>query len=176
MIVDVRYVFVLECQVWNQDHTAFLRLLCVFWRSKPMPFAWCLWGFDSLLLASSKSQTQQLGPDRSRYRVRSNGSCWYTYIEEMLDIQHLPSNWSDEKNSKDLLEVVLQQNEYASMLPIQHPEYIILGPIWPFANTLLKYNMWVHDADVVDTLFLAFLHLHPTRLKIKRGDEKAQNQ
>jgi len=75
----------------------------------------------------------------------------------MLDIQHLPSNWSDEKNSKDLLEVVLQQNEYASMLPIQHPEYIILGPIWPFANTLLKYNMWVHDADVVDTLFFGIL-------------------
>ena len=151
-------------------------LLCVFWGTETMPFAWCLWEIDSFLLAPSKSWTPQLKPDRSWSRVGSSRSCWYTYIEEMLDIQHLPSNWSDEKNSKDLLEVVLQQNEYASMLPIQHPEYIILGPIWPFANTLLKYNMWVHDADVVDTLFLAFLHLHATRLKIKRGDEKAQNQ
>ena len=71
----------------------------------------------------------------------------------MLDIQHLPSNWSDEKNSKDLLEVVLQQNEYASMLPIQHPEYIILGTIWPSAYTLLVYNKWVHEADVVDPFF-----------------------
>ena len=80
MTVDVRYVFVPECQVWNQDHMVFLRLLCVFWRSEPMPFVWCLWGFDSLLLASSKSQTPQLGPDRSRYKARSSGSCWYTHI------------------------------------------------------------------------------------------------
>ena len=151
--VDVRYVFISAHQVWNKDHTTLMWLICVFWGTEPMPFAWCLWELDSFLLASSKSLTPQLGSDQSRYRARSSGSCWYTYIEEMLDIQHLPSNWSDEKNSKDLLEVVLQQNEYASMLPIQHPEYIILGPIWPSANTLLKYNMWVHDADVVDTLF-----------------------
>ena len=86
MTVDVRYVFVSEIQVWNKDHTVFLRLLCVFWWSEPMPFAVCLWGFDILLLGTSKSQTELLGPDQSRYRARSSGSCWYTYIDEMLDI------------------------------------------------------------------------------------------
>ena len=62
LIVDVQYVFVLESQVWNKDHTVFLRLLCVFWWSEPMPFAVCLWGFDILLLGTSKSRTQLLGP------------------------------------------------------------------------------------------------------------------
>ena len=54
MTVDVRYVFVSEIQVWNKDHTVFLRLLCVFWWSESMPFAWCLWGVDSFLFGFVK--------------------------------------------------------------------------------------------------------------------------
>jgi len=64
---------------------------------------------------------------------------------------------------KDSLEVVRQQNECAIVLPIQGHEYIILGPIWLFAYTLLMYNIWVHEADVVDPLLPAFLHFHPAR-------------
>jgi len=40
-----------------KDHTACLWLLCVFWGSEPIPFGGCLWGFDFLLLISSKSRT-----------------------------------------------------------------------------------------------------------------------
>ena len=143
MTVDVWYVFVLESQVWNKDHTALTWLLCVFWWTEPMPFAWCLWDLDSFLLASSKSRTPQLGPDRSRYRARSSGIYWHTYIDELLDI-YLLSDWSDEKKSKDSLEVVRQQNECTSLLLIQGHEYIVLGSIWPFLYTILIYNIWVH--------------------------------
>ena len=85
--VDVRYVFVSESQVWNKDHMAFLRLLCVFWWNEIyLAFAWCLWGFDIVLLAFSKSRTQQPGAHQSRYRARSSESCWNIYIDEVLDI------------------------------------------------------------------------------------------
>jgi hypothetical protein len=66
-------------------------------------------------------------------------------------------------------EVVRQQNECTSMLPIQGPEYIILGPIWPSVYTILVYNIWVHEADViVPFLRHSFtFNLHDT--KKKRG-------
>ena len=60
------------------------------------------------------------------------------------------------------------------MLPIQGHEYIILGPIWPGAYTLLMYSIWVHEAYVVDPVLPAFLRFHPARLQIKGGDEKAK--
>ena len=60
------------------------------------------------------------------------------------------------------------------MLPIQGHEYIILGPIWLGAYTLLMYNIWVHEAYVVDLVLPAFLHFHPARLQIKGGNEKAK--
>jgi hypothetical protein len=71
------------------------------------------------------------------------------------------------------LEVVRQQNECISMLPIQGPKYIVLGPIWPSIYTILVYNIRVHEADVIVPLSLKFFHLHPTRYKKKREDEKA---
>jgi hypothetical protein len=58
------------------------------------------------------------------------------------------------------------------MLLIQGHEYIILDPIWPFLYTILIYNMWANEADVVDPFFLAFFQLHPTRFKIKKGRER----
>ena len=45
---------------------------------------------------------------------------------------------------------------------MQGPEYVVLSPIRPLADTLLMYIIWVYEADVVDPFFLAFLHLHPT--------------
>jgi hypothetical protein len=65
--------------------------------------------------------------------------------------------------SKYSLEVVRQQNECTSMLPIQDPEYIVLDPIWPSVYTILIYNIRVHEADVIVPLSSAFFHLHPTR-------------
>ena len=88
MIADVRYVFVPAYQGRFQDHTTFLWLL-----SEPMPFGGCLWGFDIVLLASSKSRTPQLEPDWSQCRARSSGSCWYTYIDGMLDILIVKLKW-----------------------------------------------------------------------------------
>jgi hypothetical protein len=49
------------------------------------------------------------------------------------------------------------------MLPIQDPKDIVLGPISPFVYTILVYNIWVHEADVIVPLSSAFFHLHPTR-------------
>ena len=105
MTVDLQYIFVPKSQVWNEDHTILTWLLCVFWWRVPMPFAWCLWGFDILVLDSSKSRTPQLGTDRSWYRARSSGICWYTYIDEMLDIYFLSDWWSDEKSQRTHLKL-----------------------------------------------------------------------
>jgi hypothetical protein len=66
------------------------------------------------------------------------------------------------KESNYSLEVVQQQNECTSILPIQDPKYIILGPIWPSVYTILIYNIWVHEADVIVLPSSAFFHLHPT--------------
>ena len=75
-----------------------------------------------------------------------------------------------EKESKDLLDVVRQQNECTSILPIQGPEYIVLGPIWIFKYIFLVYNIRVHEADVIETPLAAFLHLPPIHdTKEKRG-------
>ena len=52
------------------------------------------------------------------------------------------------------------------MLPIHGREYNILGAIWPFAYRVLIYDMGINEDDVVDPLFSAFLHLHPTQLEI----------
>ena len=105
MTVDLQYIFVPKSQVWNEDHTILTWLLCVFWWRVPMPFIWCLWGFDILVLDSSKSRTPQLGTDRSWYRARSSGICWYTYIDEMLDIYLLSDWWSDEKSQRTHLKL-----------------------------------------------------------------------
>ena len=48
---------------------------------------------------------------------------------------------------------------------MQGPEYIVLGPIRPFPDTLLMYTIWVYEADVMVPFSLAFLNLHPTCLK-----------
>ena len=64
---------------------------------------------------------------------------------------------------KGLTRSCSQQNECAIVLPIQGHEYIILGLIWLFAYTLLMYNIWVHEAYVVDPVLFAFLRFHPAR-------------
>ena len=55
------------------------------------------------------------------------------------------------------------------------PEYVVLGPIMPFPDTLLMYIIWVNEADVIVLFFLAFLNLHLRRLKKKEEDEKTHN-
>ena len=60
------------------------------------------------------------------------------------------------------------------MLPIHGHEYNIRGTSWPFAYRLFIYDMWINEADVVDPLFSALLHLHPTRLEIEGRAEKLQ--
>jgi hypothetical protein len=66
----------------------------------------------------------------------------------MLGILFIKLNgWKIE--SKDLLEVVRQQNECTHILQIQNHEYIILGPIWPFEYIIHVYNIWVYEAGVV---------------------------
>ena len=60
------------------------------------------------------------------------------------------------------------------MLPIHGREYNILGAIWPFEYRVLIYDIWINEANVLDPLFPAFLHLHPTRLEIEERDEKPQ--
>ena len=55
------------------------------------------------------------------------------------------------------------------------PEYVVLGPIRPFPDTLIMYIIWVYEADVIVPFFLAFFILHPTRLKKKKEDEKTHN-
>ena len=142
-------VFLLESQVWIEDDTTYLRLLCVFWWREPMPFAWCLWGFDGLILASSKSRTQQAGPNWSRYKARSSERCWYTYIDEMLDI-YLLSIWGDEKKSNDSLEVVQEQACCLSWPWIYRSDLTIS------LHYSHLYNLWVYEADVVDLFFFAF--------------------
>ena len=66
------------------------------------------------------------------------------------------------KKIKNSLEVLRKQNELTSILLMQGPEYVVLGPIRPFPDTLLMYIIWVYEADVVDPFFLALLHHHPT--------------
>jgi hypothetical protein len=74
--------------------------------------------------------------------------------------------------SKYSLEVVRQQNECTSMLPIQGPKYIILGLIWPSGYTILVYNIRVHEADVIVPLSShSFTFI--LRNRKKRGYEKA---
>ena len=36
---------------------------------------------------------------------------------------------------------------------MQGPEYVVLGPIRPFPDTLLMYIKWVYEVDVVDLFF-----------------------
>ena len=74
------------------------------------------------------------------------------------------------KKIKNSLEVVRKQNVLASILLMQGPEYVVLGPIRPFLDILLMYITWVYEADVIYPFSLAFLNLHPTRLKIKEEE------
>ena len=92
----------------------------------------------------------------------------------MLDIYtHIYSEVK--KKHKNSLEVVRKQNVLTSILPMQGPEYVVLGPIRPFPDTLLMYIIWVYEADVIEPFSLAFLNLHHTRLKKKKEDEKTHN-
>ena len=78
-------------------------------------------------------------------------------------------------NINNSLEVARKQNELISILLMQGPEYVVLDPIRPFPDTLLMYIIWVYEADVIVPFSLAFLNLHPTRLKKKEEDEKTHN-
>ena len=92
--------------------------------------------------------------------------CWiyiYTYIIK------------SRKKIKNSLKVVREQNVLTSILPMHGLEYIVLGPIRPFPDTLLMYIICVYEADVIVPFFLAFLNLHPTRLKQKEEDDKIHN-
>ena len=92
----------------------------------------------------------------------------------MLDIYtHIYSEVK--KKDKNSLEVVRKKNILTSILLMQGLEYVVLGPIRPFPNTLLMYIRWVYEADVIYPFSLAFLNLHPTRLKMKEEDEKTHN-
>jgi len=93
--INVWIVFIPKSHVWYEVQMACLWLLCVFWESELMPFGGCLRDFDILSVISSKSPTPQLGLDQSWYRARSSENCWYTYIDEMLDI--LTIKLKDEK-------------------------------------------------------------------------------
>ena len=86
MTLDAWIIFISESQFWYKDHLACLWLLCAFWGSEPMPFGGCIWGFDILLLISSKSRPPQLRLDQSWYRGGPSENCWYTYTDEILDI------------------------------------------------------------------------------------------
>ena len=55
---------------------------------------------------------------------------------------------------------------------MQGLEYVVLGPIRPFPDTLLMYIIWVYEADVIVPFFLVFLNLHPTRLKRRKRMRK----
>ena len=99
----------------------------------------------------------------------------HIYVYEMLDIYIHIYIVKSRKKIKNSLEVVRKQNELTIILLMQGSEYVVLGPIRPFPDTLLMYIIWVYEADVVDPFFLAFLHLHPTRLKMKGADKKTHN-
>ena len=79
------------------------------------------------------------------------------------------------KKIKNSLEVVRKQNVLTSILLMQGHEYVVLGPIRPFPDTLLMYTIWVYEADAIVPFSLAFLNLHPTRSKKKEEDEKTHN-
>ena len=79
------------------------------------------------------------------------------------------------KKIKNSLKVVWKQNELTSILLMQGPEYVVLGPIRPFPDTLLMYIIWVYEADVIVPFSLALLNLHPSQLKKKEEDEKTHN-
>ena len=100
-------------------------------------------------------------------------SCTYMYKKCWIYI-HIYTVKS-RKKIKNSLEVVRKQNELTSILLMQGPEYVVLGPIRPFPDTLLMYITWVYEADVIVPFSLAFLNLHPTRLKMKEEDEKTHN-
>ena len=100
-------------------------------------------------------------------------SCTYMYKKCWIYI-HIYTVKS-RKKIKNSLEVVRKQNELTSILLMQGPEYVVLGPIRPFPDTLLMYIIWVYEADVVVSFSLAFLNLRPTQLKKKEEDKKTHN-
>ena len=53
------------------------------------------------------------------------------------------------KKIKNSLEVVQKQNVLISILLMQGPEYVVLGPIRPFPDTLPMYIIWVYEANVI---------------------------
>ena len=79
------------------------------------------------------------------------------------------------KKIKNSIEVVRKHNVLTSILPRRGPEYVVLGLIRPFSDTLLMYIIWVYEANVIVPFSLVFLNLHPTRLKKKEEDEKTHN-
>ena len=70
--------------------------------------------------------------------------CWI-YIHTYIYIYIVKSR----KKIKNSFEVVRKQNVLTSILPMQGPEYVVLGPIRPFLDTLLMYIIWVYEADVI---------------------------
>ena len=79
------------------------------------------------------------------------------------------------KKDKELTRSCTETECIASILLMQGKEYVVLGPIRPFPDTLLMYIIWVYEADMIYPFSLAFLNLHPTRLKMKEEDEKTHN-
>lgn len=63
-------------------------------------------------------------------------SCTYMHKKCWIYIQ-----WSQEKKIKNSLEVVLKQNVLLSILLMQGPEDVVLGPIRPFPDTPHVYYM-----------------------------------
>ena len=74
-------------------------------------------------------------------------SCTYMYKKCWIYI-HIYTVKS-RKKIKNSLEVVRKQNELTSILLMQGLEYVVLGPIRPFPDTLLMYIIWVYEADVI---------------------------
>ena len=162
------------CQDWNQVHSALTWLLIVFWGTEIMPFAWCLWDFDIFLLASSTSRIPWLGTDRSRSQVGSSGNCWYTWLEEMLDIYLY--YWQIEviKKIKGLTRSCTAIEWMCDRAAHSRPWIYYSRSDLAICIHLLMYNIWVHEAYVVDPVLPVFLRFHPARLQIKGGDEKAK--
>jgi hypothetical protein len=83
----------------------------------------------------------------------------------------LLSNWREENRVKVLTWSCTATEWMYKYAAIQSPAYIVLGPLWPSVCSILVYNIWVQEADVIVPLSLAFFHLHPTRYKKNRGWE-----
>jgi len=78
-------------------------------------------------------------------------SCTYMYKKCWIYI-HIYTVKS-RKKIKNLLEVVRKQNVLTCILLMQSPEYVVLGSIRSFPDTLLMYITWVNEGDVIVPFF-----------------------